>query len=283
MFRYAPYPQAQERTMAAKKSIIASPISSPSRLLSSSSATSPSANYMYKNSTSTNVKSKSNTSNISSSKSKSNHTRTISNPFQLGLNFGNKSLSTIKSLIPFSVASSIPPKQKEIVLVFDLDLTLYNSTDFVSHRSPSVYYKSFTQKQMLAELLHRLPFRKYILTNASHSHAVTVSKSLGIQECFKGILSMDMYNLSKPDPRIYTLACSLFSLNPAEHDIWFFEDQHINLKPAKEKFGWHTVYIYDDTDPKNNRMAKLPPYIDMQFGRIEHALSFLFHKYFTKQ
>jgi HAD superfamily hydrolase (TIGR01509 family) len=173
-------------------------------------------------------------------------------------------------------------KTKEIVLVFDLDLTLYNSADFVDHKSPSLYYKSFNEKKMLVELLTRLPFRKYILTNASHSHAVAVSKSLGIHHCIKGILSMDMYNVSKPDPRIYTKACSLFSLDPEKHDIWFFEDQHINLRPAKEMFGWHTVYIYDDMPrAMTKKFQILPPYIDYQFGRVEHALSFLFHPYFT--
>ncbi len=151
--------------------------------------------------------------------------------------------------------------------VFDLDLTLYSDNDYKESNNEKIYYNSFKEKSYMKDLLRTIKHNKYILTNATYPHAEEVLKRLGVFEQFDGILSTDMVDdRMKPYLPIYKEAIKLFKIKPNEQ-IYFFEDQTINLKTAKDRFKWNTVLICPNTKKKDN-------HVDFLFKSIEEALQF---------
>ena len=134
----------------------------------------------------------------------------------------------------------------------------------------NVNYDSFKKKPFLKQLLDSIPHPKYILTNASKSHADDVLKRMGIYKCFKNIMAADMFELYKPAIQTYKVAINLFKIN--ENDkIFYFEDLAENLKPAKENYNWTTIWL-----TKNAHMNKRKPkYVDYKFSSFEEAMMFL--------
>jgi putative hydrolase of the HAD superfamily len=151
--------------------------------------------------------------------------------------------------------------------VFDLDLTLYNEKECTESKNQKVYYNSFKTKPFLNQLLEAIPYKKFILTNATFAHAEDVLARLGIDKHFSKILSTDMVEGAlKPSIPIYLSAMKEFGLKPNDN-IFFFEDQPDNLHTAKTQFGWTTILLTD-------RKMKKPKYIDYIFPKIEDALLF---------
>ena len=57
---------------------------------------------------------------------------------------------------------------------------------------------------------------------------------------FDLVIESSKEGLRKPDPRIYTLACSRMQVSPT--DVVYLDDLGINLKPAKA-LGMHTIKV----------------------------------------
>jgi len=151
--------------------------------------------------------------------------------------------------------------------VFDLDHTLYNEKECTESTNSKTYYNSFKTKPFLNQLLKAIPYKKYILTNATKLHAEDVLKRLGIEKHFHKTLSTDMVNNSlKPELPIYLAAMQEFGIKPNDN-VYFFEDQPDNLETAKTEFGWNTVLLTD-------RKMKKPKYVDFMFPKVEDALLF---------
>jgi len=94
----------------------------------------------------------------------------------------------------------------------------------------------------LAEMLARLPQRKWVFTNASLAHARRVLSALGISAQFDGILDIHaMAYHSKPDAGVYRLALETAGERQASHSL-FIDDRWANLEPAK-KMGAGTVLV----------------------------------------
>tara|TARA_B110000211_G_C14093227_1_gene560756 strand:+ start:6288 stop:6809 length:522 start_codon:yes stop_codon:yes gene_type:complete len=155
------------------------------------------------------------------------------------------------------------------VCVFDLDMTLYNSSDFINSPIAHIYYNSFTKKSLLLYLLNTMPCAKFIFTNATHSHAKLVLETLGLREIFpeKHIISTDMIdNKLKPLLETYVLAEQKFKIRAPQQTILFFEDQLQNLVAAKKR-NWTTILI---TDTRTTEAC--PDFVDYCFKNIEDAL-----------
>ncbi len=149
--------------------------------------------------------------------------------------------------------------------IFDLDLTLYSELDHINSENEDVYYNSFKKKNFLRKLLIKLPHKKYIFTNANLEHAKLVLKKLNLKNIFSNIMSSDLANDQyKPNVNIYLEAIKDFKIKEND-EIYFFEDQEVNLKTAKNKFNWKTILISPDKYTKKK-------YIDYKFNTIEEAL-----------
>lgn len=96
----------------------------------------------------------------------------------------------------------------------------------------------------LVDMLVRLPQSKYVFTNASRAHALRVLKGLGIEDCFKAVLSIESLDyVSKPAASVYTLALRLAGNSPAAGSL-YLDDRAANLAPAKT-LGMTTVLVGD--------------------------------------
>lgn len=156
-----------------------------------------------------------------------------------------------------------------IKFVFDLDLTLYSENEY-EEKDDNVIYESFKKKPFLKELLNNIPYPKYILTNASKDHADDVLKRMGLYKCFKNIMSSDMFELYKPRIQTYMVAINLFKITDKDR-VFYFEDLAENLKPAKENYGWTTIWLSKDA----HRNKRKPKYVDYKFATVEEAMMFL--------
>lgn len=98
----------------------------------------------------------------------------------------------------------------------------------------------------LRKMLHGLPYRKVILTNADQRHAERVTGILGITECFEQVI--DVRALSpycKPMPEAFEIVLRLLDL-PAMECV-LVEDSLANLGTAK-RMGFSTVRIGNSAD-----------------------------------
>jgi len=157
-----------------------------------------------------------------------------------------------------------------IKFVFDLDLTLYSDNEYNDTTNEDEYYNSFKRKPFLREILNSIPYPKYILTNASKDHAIDVLKKMGLLKCFKNIMSSDMFELYKPSIQTYKVAINLFKIKDTD-TVYYFEDLAENLKPAKENYGWTTIWLTKDA----NAHRRKPKYVDHKFVSVEEAMLYL--------
>ena len=93
----------------------------------------------------------------------------------------------------------------------------------------------------LRDALERLPGRRYVFTNGSHTHARNVMARLGVTELFDGIydIAAAAYR-PKPAPEPYDDMVGRFGIEPSRAVM--VEDLHRNLKPAHD-LGMRTVLI----------------------------------------
>lgn len=157
-----------------------------------------------------------------------------------------------------------------IKFIFDLDLTLYGDNEYSDTTDEKEYYESFKRKPFLKEILNSIPHPKYILTNASKDHAVDVLKKMGLSKCFKQIMSSDMFELYKPSIATYKVAINLFKVKDTDK-VYYFEDLAENLKPAKENYGWTTIWLTKEAMAHKRK----PKYVDHKFVSVEEAMLYL--------
>jgi putative hydrolase of the HAD superfamily len=98
----------------------------------------------------------------------------------------------------------------------------------------------------LNQMLHEIPLRKVIFTNADRLHAERVLNTLQVRPHFDSIIDIIAVNYkSKPDPLAYQHALSLLGTS-AERCI-MVDDSPRNLMPAKD-LGMTTILV-DSTGP----------------------------------
>jgi len=103
---------------------------------------------------------------------------------------------------------------------------------------------------ILAGVLHSLPHPKYIFTNSDIHHANRVMVTLGIQDCFLGVI--DIFVISpycKPMPESFAIALSKAG-KPDPSSCLFVDDTIANLDSAK-RVGLHTLHVHDNGLPSN--------------------------------
>lgn len=129
--------------------------------------------------------------------------------------------TTLKGLL---VNHSIDPYEY-LAFVHDIPLDNYLNTD-----------------QNLADILRKLPFPKWIFTNADVNHAVRVLQKLGVSDYFEGIIGINSLDfINKPDPIAYQAALNLLD-NPDPGTCILIDDIAKNLIAAK-RFGIHTILV----------------------------------------
>ena len=100
----------------------------------------------------------------------------------------------------------------------------------------------------LRSLLVSLNQPKWIFTNADSNHAGRVLETLGVQECFEGIIDVRALGfLCKPELDAYQRAISLVNGFAPEQGV-LFDDSPRNLEPA-QRLGFTTVLVGTDQCP----------------------------------
>ena len=98
-----------------------------------------------------------------------------------------------------------------------------------------------SRNDRLAELLARLPGRRFVFTNGDAPYARRVLEAIGLHAQFDDLhdIHASAYR-PKPDPGAYRLMCERFGIDPKR--ALFAEDMAGNLKPAKA-LGMTTVWV----------------------------------------
>jgi putative hydrolase of the HAD superfamily len=96
----------------------------------------------------------------------------------------------------------------------------------------------------LDAMLHSIPLRKAVFTNADHNHAGRVLAALGIGHHFEWVIDVhDFRFLSKPHPSAYLRILEILGAHADE--CIMVEDVAHNLAPAKT-MGMATVLVWED-------------------------------------
>jgi FMN phosphatase YigB (HAD superfamily) len=156
------------------------------------------------------------------------------------------------------------------VFVFDLDNTLINLQNEDVVRFPMDYSYHIKPNPVLYQLIDRIPFPKFIFSNASHSHVMYSLNALSFDshsliKKMSDIYSYTNIKVYKPDPMAYHLVQERIAhiLRSREFKVFFFDDLPDNLVTAK-KFNWTTILI--------GKQMTYNPFIDYIFPTIEDAL-----------
>lgn len=138
---------------------------------------------------------------------------------------------------------------------YDFDYDDYHS--FVHGRLP---YELLKHDHVLRNLLHSLPIRKVIFSNANEAHVAKVLSRLGLEDCFDDIICFETLNptnnsivqdnnngesprnlvVCKPFEEAYGQAFKIANINPQK--TLFFDDSVRNLQTAKLT-GLRTVWV----------------------------------------
>jgi FMN phosphatase YigB (HAD superfamily) len=150
-----------------------------------------------------------------------------------------------------------------ICLVFDIDDTIY------VHKSFNMDYTLIRPDYQLKSLLKRINYPKYVLTNATFSHANLIVNRLGIMDEFEKMYSRDTIPFMKPYTMCYKTVTQDIEhgLLSQSNEFIFFDDILVNLEGAR-KHGWRTVWI----SPDYLESYKYP-FIDKAFPTLKDALS----------
>ena len=93
----------------------------------------------------------------------------------------------------------------------------------------------------LRAMLLSLPGSRWIFTNARRDWTLKGLQSMGIEDCFEGILDIETFGwVSKPHAKIYPKVET--RVRASKHDLVFLDDRHENLVPAQAR-GWRTVLV----------------------------------------
>jgi putative hydrolase of the HAD superfamily len=107
----------------------------------------------------------------------------------------------------------------------------------------------------LDALLHALPFRKVIFTNAHYAYALRVTKALDISHHFETVI--DIYKMApfcKPQPQAFEIALGIID-EPGNNCI-LVDDSPLNLKTA-ESFGMAVISIGSRTYANSPHITKI--------------------------
>lgn len=104
--------------------------------------------------------------------------------------------------------------------------------------------------ERLAELLPKLPGRRFVFTNGDAPYARRVLKRIGIGEHFEDLHDIHASNYRpKPDPHGYELLCERFGIDPAR--ALLADDMVQNLAPAKA-LGMMTIWVDNGSERGNH-------------------------------
>ncbi|KAF2311820.1 hypothetical protein GH714_026922 [Hevea brasiliensis] len=109
-------------------------------------------------------------------------------------------------------------------------LSIYS---FVHGRLP---YDILKPDLALKNLLHSVPVRKVVFTNADKRHAGKVLSRLGLEDCFEGVIAAPNAGIALPKSPV---VCKPFE---TAFDQLFFDDSIRNLQTGK-RLGLNTVWV----------------------------------------
>lgn len=109
----------------------------------------------------------------------------------------------------------------------------------------------------LRSMLNSLPLDKWIFTNADINHAKRVLKTLGIDDCFKGIIDVFTTNFApKPTEEAFNAALSTADVQEVSECI-FVDDSARNVIAAQE-LGFYSILVSNG----NESISIIPNRID---------------------
>ena len=107
------------------------------------------------------------------------------------------------------------------------------------HEVHDVPLDSLEPNPRLADVIARLPGRKFVLTNGARFHAARVIERIGLTGLFDGVHAIEDMDLTpKPAPSTYRRFLEKFAIDPT--GAIFFDDTPKNLTPARS-LGMTTV------------------------------------------
>ncbi len=104
--------------------------------------------------------------------------------------------------------------------------------------------------ERLADVLGRLPGRRFVFTNGDAPYARRVLEAIGVRDRFEELHDIHASSYRpKPDPHGYELLCERFGIDP-KHAL-LADDMVQNLAPAKE-LGMTTVWVDNGSERGNH-------------------------------
>ena len=104
--------------------------------------------------------------------------------------------------------------------------------------------------ERLAQLLPRLPGRRFVFTNGNAPYARRVLDAIGISEHFDDLHDIHASSYRpKPDPHGYALLCERFGIDPSR--ALLADDMVQNLAPAKA-LGMTTIWVDNGSERGNH-------------------------------
>ena len=104
--------------------------------------------------------------------------------------------------------------------------------------------------ERLAQLLPRLPGRRFVFTNGDAPYARRVLDAIGISEHFDDLHDIHASSYRpKPDPYGYALLCERFGIDPSR--ALLADDMVQNLAPAKA-LGMTTIWVDNGSERGNH-------------------------------
>ena len=131
--------------------------------------------------------------------------------------------------------------------------------------------------ERLAQLIGRLPGRRFVFTNGDAPYALRVLDRIGIAEHFHELHDIHASEYRpKPDPHGYRVLCDRFGIDPDA--ALLADDMAQNLAPAK-RLGMTTIWVDNgsergnhdyDEDVVDERVADIGDWLQSILGDEEH-------------
>jgi putative hydrolase of the HAD superfamily len=117
-----------------------------------------------------------------------------------------------------------------------------DENDFLAYAHDLPLEQYISPDPQLHRMLESLEQSKWIFTNADANHAQRVLQTLGVEDCFSGIIDVRALGfLCKPDYEAYTQALKLSGENNPRNCV-LLDDSIRNLGPAHQ-IGFTTVLV----------------------------------------
>ena len=152
--------------------------------------------------------------------------------------------------------------------VFDLDDTLILHKNQI-YTSLFIYDWIHEDKE-LTHLLEQCKGTKYIYTNGTLGHAISIIEKMKIRDQFVKVYSRDTIQHMKPHVNSFRdVHNDIYNRDTSPKVIFFFDDRLENLQGASQ-IGWYTIWIHP-----NYSMQHTYNYVNLAFPNIKDALTFL--------